>query len=197
MCNLNILIRNKRNKNKLVAPFLMAVTSASYKNNSDGEGIYINKLIKDFNKINVFKHRENINKNNIILTHQRFSTSGFNKKYLQPFESEDFIFMHNGVISEYDINKASDTYNLFKKFKKTFKSYKNKNREKKIIKTIKKIFDKLNGRWSIILLDKKTNLIYYFKEDITSINFYKNHDFIYISTAEDNKVFFKNVKNKV
>lgn len=196
MCNLNILIRNKKNKNKLVTPFLMAVTSASFKNNNDGEGIYFNKLVKNFNKINLFKHRENINKNNIILTHQRYTTSGFNKKYLQPFESEDFVFMHNGVITDYDINKASDTYNLFKEFKKTFKSYKTQNRDQKIIKTIKKIFDKLNGRWSITLLDKKTNLIYYFKEDNTNINFYKNHDFIYISTTEENKVFLKMLKTE-
>ena len=196
MCNLNILIRNKKNKNKLVTPFLMAVTSASFKNNNDGEGIYFNKLVKNFNKINLFKHRDNINKNNIILTHQRYTTSGFNKKYLQPFESEDFVFMHNGVINDYDINKASDTYNLFKEFKKTFKSYKTQNRDKKIIKTIKKIFDKLNGRWSITLLDKKTNLIYYFKEGNTNINFYKNHDFIYISTTEENKVFLKMLKTE-
>ena len=194
MCNLNILIRNKQNKNKLVTPFLMAVSSASFKNNNDGEGFYFNKLVKDFNKINIFKHNKNINKTNIILSHQRFTTSGFNKKYIQPFESEDFVFMHNGVISEYDINKNSDTFNLFNEFKKTFKSYRSQNRESNIIKTIKKIFDNLNGRWSITLLDKKTNLIYYFKEDSTNINFYKNHDFIYISTTEDNKVFLKMLK---
>jgi len=190
MCNLNILIRKSERVNKRITPFLMATTSASFRGNNDGEGFYFNKLVKGLNKIDAYKYRQELNKTRVILTHQRFSTSGKTNRYTQPFENMDFVFMHNGVMSDFVDGDKSDTYICFKEFQKEFNCTDTTlKRTTRIKQTIKKLFKQREGKWSIVVYDKIGDRIYYFKEETAKINCWKNHDFIYMSTSSNNEVF--------
>jgi len=191
MCNLNILIKKKsKNEEELtnVGVFLMETTLNSYSFNKDGDGFYSDGfLIKKFEKLNLLKYLDKIINSKFVITHQRIATSGFEKEFLQPFENKDFVIVHNGVINEFLEAEGSDTFGFFNEFIREFKKIKGK-REKKIIKAVKNLLDNLNyGSYSIALFDKKTENLYYFKNNNTDIYFYKNHKFLYITTLKENK----------
>lgn len=193
MCNINILIRKNIEKDKgKVCGFLMETTLNSFSRNPDGEGFYCsdgNLLIKRKNKINLFKYRKNLKKSNIIITHQRLSTSGHEIEYNHPFRSKEFILVHNGIINDFLGKNGSDTYGFFKRFVKIFDKLEGK-REEKIIYSIKELLDNLKfGSFSIALLDKTTNNLYYFKNENTSINFLKSKSFLFVTTLYENKYF--------
>jgi predicted glutamine amidotransferase len=196
MCNINIYV--KKNKleglelNKLMA-FITSTTAKSYTTNDDGEGFYFDNgtLHKSLYKLNPLDYVNDINSSNMILTHQRIATSGKSEEYLHPFDSEEFVLMHNGVLSDFVMNENdhSDTFNMFQKFIKDFGLSKNPERKGKIVETIRGIFDKLSGSYSVAIYDKTTKVIYYFKNDRTSMYFYinANKDFFYMTTSKDNE----------
>jgi predicted glutamine amidotransferase len=108
MCNINSLF--VKNKQKPITSFLMASSSHSFASNSHGEGIYTNsnnKVIKSLNKIDFSSLSNDIENSDVIITHQRWSTSGFEVEFNHPFENESFILVHNGVINQFkeDIKK--------------------------------------------------------------------------------------------
>jgi len=190
MCNLNILFHKKKID---ITGFIQSVTSNSFTRNKDGEGFYCdyeNTFNKDLNKIN-YNNFPEINKSNVVISHQRLSTSGFSVKYNHPFINKDFVMVHNGIINQFkEGKKQSDSKGFFDKFNKQFKKYsKNNNREQSILKSIKKLFKNDLGSYSIMFYDRKTENSYYFKDSYTRINFYKNKDFLYITTLEDNELF--------
>jgi len=197
MCNINALFLKEK---KDINGFLMATTSNSFTRNNNGEGFYCdnnNTTFKSDNKIN-YNDFKDINQSKIILTHQRLSTSGFNKKYHHPFINKDFVLVHNGIINQFKNKKGSDSYGFFNKFNDEF--YKNlkkdKNREKAILKAIKNLFLKDIGSYSILILDKKTNISYYFKDSYTKIEFFKNDEGLYITTLDENELFLNLLSNK-
>lgn len=188
MCNLNIIIRRKKLKN--LTSFLMAVTSSSYSDNDDGDGIFFrDKIFKSREKLDLLNYSSGINKSKIIISHQRRATSGFEDQWIQPFVNPDFVLVHNGVINGFTRKKGSDTWGFFLKFLKNFKRF-DGTREENIINTIKKLLDNNRcGSYSIAILDRQTDNIYYFKNTSPSIHFYKNEDVLYITTALTNKPF--------
>ena len=193
MCNLNILIRKNTRRKKLlktIPSFLMAVTSNSYVHNPDGDGFYAGGVIeKSINKIDLIKYKSLLMDSKIILTHQRISTSGLSKRYNHPFINKDFVLIHNGIINEFLGRNGSDTYGFFNQFCNKFYLSKG-DRETRIRKCIKEILDGLEyGSFSIAILDKTTNNLYYFKNDNTEINFYINSELLYITTLAENNIF--------
>ena len=194
MCNLNIIIKNKVGvfTNKSMPSFLMGVTKKSYNINDDGDGIFLsshNILIKGKRKVNLYKYESQIKESNFIITHQRIATSGMSVKYTQPFSNKDFILAHNGIISELVKGDKSDTHLLFKNFYKVFNKSKG-NRNKRIIKAIKESVEDISfGSYSIVIYDKKTENLYYFKNNGTWIHFFRNKNIIFITTSFDNDVF--------
>jgi len=187
MCHINALIQKEPNKN--VTPFLMAITSNSFATNSDGEGFYCDKenlTYKSDSKIDYNNFSSQLSESKIIITHQRLSTSGKSKKYHHPFMSDDFVLVHNGVLSRYAYGNHSDTFGLFKNINKMFRKDKSQNREQKLFNIIKKLFKTDEGSYSILILDRITNKIYYFKDKSTRISVYKNDDFMFITTSYNN-----------
>ena len=182
-----MLIRKDNKENWNVPAFMTAVSANSFADNSDGEGIYWNgRLVRSLRKINPITLPD-IHTSTVILSHQRLATSGKTAKYTQPFLSNFFVFMHNGVMSDFEKGNHSDTYILFKKFRKFFsKTPKDMKREKRIHRAIKKLFDNVDGRFSISIYDKEEDKIYYFKDSGTNIYCYENHDFLYITTNSSN-----------
>ena len=192
MCNLNILI-NLKNQSILNCSFLTGATAVSYNDsNGDGDGIYFDNgiLIRSKDKLNLFNYLDAFNSSKLMLTHQRYSTSGKTEKYTQPFEDSHFVMAHNGVLSNYVEGNKSDTFVVFAEFLKLFNKSKAK-RETRIIKSIETLFKDEHGTWSISLFDKETKTLYYFKDSSTSIACYinKKRDILFLTTKEDNNIF--------
>jgi glucosamine 6-phosphate synthetase-like amidotransferase/phosphosugar isomerase protein len=172
---------------------MQSITANSFINNCNGEGVYFGDsgtLKTSPIKINFLDYETEILKNKSIISHTRIWTSGKTYDYTQPLLSENFIIVHNGVISKYATTTESDTFNLLQTIESTFKEelIKDAVRENALIKTIKTIFDDLNGSYSILLIDRITKKNYYFKEDVTNITAIKTNDYLFITTARDNSL---------
>lgn len=195
MCNLNIVIKNDNKTKYDFTSFMMAVTSVSYADNSDGDGIYIqstDKIVKGKNKVNLYKYKQEIENSNFLVSHQRISTSGKTEKNTQPFMDDNLVIVHNGIISYTETDGKSDTFAVFEKLTKLFKekieiNLDNLSREKLLIESLKEIFKEESGTWSIAVYDKIDKSLYYFKTLSTNIDFYKFKDFLYITTNSSNK----------
>jgi len=195
ICNINVLLKRKGKKWKgWLMPFLMGITSVSYVGNSDGDGVYMNEgdlLVRSPNKLNYSPLQENLEKSDVIITHQRIATSGKTDDFIQPFSNKNFVFAHNGIITEYEGKINSDSYNIFSRFNIGFRKSLNrtKDREKSIVNIITKIFKEIDwGSYSVLLYDKMSKKSYYFKNDRTDIFFYKNHKILYITTNKENNI---------
>lgn len=180
MCNIHVLVKRR---NAEVTHFLNCVSAVSYDKNSDGDGLGgLDFCIKGERKQDYTLYREAINQNNILIAHQRLKTSGSNKD-VQPFSSDRFVFAHNGVMSEYAKKTKSDTHRLFNRFEREYSLCEERTERKKMVKTVKKIFDKSEGTFSIAILDKQTNKLYYFKNATPRITFYTSKNFFYFTTS--------------
>lgn len=198
MCNLNIVIRRRENLKSSVEDinllsYLQSATALSYSNNSDGDGVYMDNegkdvLYKTLNKTNLNYFMCELCNSKFILTHQRTATHGLTAEYTQPFDNKNFVLMHNGVLSEFAFKEASDTHGFFMKFLEAFK-IQNGTREEKIIKAIKSLLNNSRGWYSIALYDKKTQKLYYFKDDFSKIFFYRSKNYLILTTNEDNAKF--------
>jgi glucosamine 6-phosphate synthetase-like amidotransferase/phosphosugar isomerase protein len=205
MCNLNFLIKTiDKKKADTQSDLLNAYNSAcfnSFISNNDNEGFYFDfkkSIITSDNKINLFDSQFLFNNSNFILGHQRYSTSGYSLEFAQPFKKNDFVFIHNGVISDYAKNGNSDTYNLFNAFLKHFNRYlKTMKRKIAIKKAIEKILKNKSGSFSIGIFDIKENALFYFKNESTLIYAVKNKDnsMLYLTTALKNLDFLE-IANK-
>lgn len=173
--------------------FLTVVTSISYNTNSDGDGIYVDGIIaKSKEKINLLKFHKECYKSDIILTHQRYATSGKTVDMTQPFENSEFVLAHNGIINDFLGNEGSDTFGFFNQFTKKFNEFTTGTREEKIINVIKNLLENLTGgSYSIALVDKKTNYLYYFKDSYTTIHAGKSKDFLFLTTKAENLEYLK------
>jgi hypothetical protein len=174
-------------------PFMLAVSSASYISNDDGDGIYTsynNRVVKSVEKVDYSKLANQINHSNFIISHQRLSSSGFTAEFTHPFENNDFVFVHNGVMNSFiKEHGTSDSFGFFEQFVKEFNS-RNGSRERDIVGALRKLFSRQDCGWySIAIYDKITRRLYYFKDDRTRINFYRHKGCLFITTNDSNKKF--------
>ncbi len=187
MCNINIIV-NKSEKYKNLLFVLNSITKESFKNNNDGEGfIEIDKKGEIFIKKDVNKIKYNKEKINIILTHQRKSTSGFGAENTHPHESKNFLMLHNGVIFNESDHKKSDSRIYLDNLQKIYNNLGN------TINSIKKSENSLFGSYSIVLFDKKHKNIYYYKNDLTSMYFIDTNDVLIMSTDLNNMLLVCNI----
>ena len=199
MCNINTLFI--KNKLKNMTQFMMAVSSHSFTTNKDGEGIYISStdtVHKSMQKLNLFEFKNEIEKSNVLISHQRLSTSGFELEYNHPFENENFVMVHNGVINQFKNGTGSDTFGFWEIFNKEFnKITSHQSRENKVKRIIKKLFKKDKGSYSILIYDRKTNNSFYFKGDnYPPIHFFENDECLFVTTNEHNGTFLSMLTNK-
>jgi hypothetical protein len=200
ICNINAIFK-KNEQNIDIVGFIQAVSSHSFAHNNHGEGVFFssnNSVYKSKEKIDYNKlFEEKFDNSKVIITHQRFSTSGFEVKYNHPFFNDDFVLVHNGVINQFLNGSGSDTSGFFKAFVKSFNKidYRHISRQQKIVKVIRDLFEDDKGTYSILIYDKRTKQSYYFR-NYPSIHFYKNKDFLFITTESDNKIFLPMISDK-
>jgi len=195
MCHINIFIKSyetKGNRSLELCSFVDSATKNSYIKNDDGDGVYFsegNFIAKSVDRISYLKFQEDISLSKFILSHQRITTSGFSEEYTQPFEDKEFILLHNGVLPSFAKKEKSDTFGLFNKFLGEFKKSGIKNRQKKVLSSIKKLFNGVSGSFSIGIFDKTTQKLYYFKNSNTNIEAFISEDKkeFYLTTSSDNE----------
>lgn len=190
MCNLNVVFQKANTPKQVreaIPGFVMAVTTLSYVNNSDGDGVYANGYLwKGQGKVDVVRIADRIKDAPVILSHQRIATSGFNGKFTQPFASKEFVLIHNGIINDFVEQGKSDTWGFFHQFCSEFEKAKGK-RDCRVVATIKKLLDGNRGFYSIALLDRVTGTVFYFRNSWAQISLWKSKHVLYLATDKGNK----------
>jgi glucosamine 6-phosphate synthetase-like amidotransferase/phosphosugar isomerase protein len=172
MCNLNIVIKTQELN---VTGFMQSVTTNSFEKNTDGDGFWCDKgsLIKSESKVDLTNYTSELNKSNFIISHQRWATHGKVADMVQPFENDEFVFAHNGILStfyEYTDATKSDSYKFICRFMDELNERRTLTRDEGIVESLKILLDGVSGSYSIVLFDKITNCMYYFKNSGTTIH---------------------------
>ncbi len=171
MCNINLLMK-KISQNDL--PFLEMASLQSFQNNDDGEGYLTPQYTKvSANKIFI-SQEDNIIGQPWIAMHERLTTHGTDEEYnIQPIRESNIILLHNGVLWNYYDQIKSDsrimTENINSKIDEKVDTQ----------KAIVDEFSKADGSKSILVFDRLTEKLYY----------YKNQDTAFFATYGDNNFF--------
>lgn len=103
-----------------------------------------------------------------VLFHNRAATHGnwMDNKNNHPFETESFVFSHNGVISDFYTHKKykseepeTDSWGFLKSLQENF----NKNGD--VIESLKIIIPDISGQITFWLYDKERDLIYFYNDN--------------------------------
>lgn len=195
MCNLNILISKKKNVPTLdIINNYIGAINHSYNNNSDGIGQYFsnnNKKITSKYNINLLKELKNFRSSRVLINHTRLTTSGHEAHNIQPFCKNKYVFVHNGILSNYIINsKDSDSLQFFNKFLELVKTGISD------IEAIKETFKK-QKYYSIFIYNTETKKMYYFKSTQASISInIIGNSYLFITTNKDNLLYFEKYTTK-
>jgi len=133
----------------------------------------------------------------LLCTHQRLATSGRDDlvSNSHPHETKNLVIIHNGVFSGLGDQKKSDSRIFAEMLEKAFIKSK-----RDIVKAVNKVHEKVTGTFSIMVVDKKTNKLYYYKNSSTDMFFADGNTALIMSTLKDNvrygKAFFS-MKGKI
>jgi len=177
MCNINILIRKDGKRVLALKECANMMTYHSFVSNSDGEGMILdeNTIMKSEGKILLRDERPYR-----VIAHERLTTSGKSKDNLHPHETKDLLLVHNGIFSGIGDDKESDTKKytdiLQGEFEKT----------KDLIEAIKQTQKLTSGSYSIVILEKKTGELYYYKNEMTDMYYASDNKYFVMSTKQIN-----------
>jgi glucosamine 6-phosphate synthetase-like amidotransferase/phosphosugar isomerase protein len=179
LCNINFVCR----KDKLIDPklteYINHASFVSYDKNSDGDGYFAvgkklshkksqDKLLYDL-------------KSWLICSHQRYATSGDDEQDVHPYDTKDFVLVHNGVFSGLGNKGKSDTREFVEMLESNYESCK-----KDIVKAIQETTKEVTGSFSVFVYHKPTKKLYYFKESSTGMYLLENSKYLVMSTIQDN-----------
>lgn len=166
--------------------------------NSDSYGWYSNtQFHKSIEKLDFDKVYNELSKSKheFLIGHNRYKTKGDNKVMdnNHPFETEHFVVVHNGVLSNdeslkrfYDLEYKveTDSYIIPALLEHFYSSHND------VIKAIKQTAEEIYGSFSIVVFFKPEQRIFYFKEKGTDFAFGLAKDgdkyTLYGSTDRDN-----------
>jgi len=188
-----------------ITNFLEMLESGSYVN-QDATGLFTDNGTKWKFRAALYNIKEkkslnlpddiSANCTKFLVGHNRLATTGSEKlnKNNHPFETRNFMLVHNGIIGNHDLLKGQ--YKL--KYEEETDSaivprllelYLVKHKD--IVETIKEVAEVLSGSYSILLYYKPTDRLFYFKNSGTSFSFMKTINkhgkiAIYGSTKDEN-----------
>jgi len=179
MCEIQLLI--SKNANGMTATELKTLSimsnNGAIAGNQDATGVFNSEVMyKDAGVVALADYYEALRNKSYLVVHNRYTTSATAKKNKNnhPFELGRWRMAHNGVITNDDklrqnnkkIKKKSgcDSFSFLYLFNKRFNERANiTDLDKRVVKALKKTIDGIEGWFSIVLIDKKTDTIYYFR----------------------------------
>ena len=199
MCHISFV----SNADELSVRELLSVMSAECNRNTDGYGIFNSKNIyRSIEKeLTISDELITTYKNSKwVIGHNRFGTKGIATiENTHPFETENFVFCHNGIISncdelEKEIGKVevdSQAIGLLLE----------KHKSMAFDEMIKEAAKKIEGYFSVFLYDKRSSKLYYFKHnanfDFASVE-YNGKKYLYGFTDDEHfKDLFNTLKRKI
>lgn len=133
-----------------------------------------------------------------VIAHNRLSTSGENTEdNTHPFESKHFVLVHNGIITNAEELKKGhklnykpkvDSYAILALLEKYYTDYTGamaKEHEDAMNDAIVEVAEKLKGSYSVIVFEKATEDVYYFKSESTDFSWYLINDKVILGTTTD------------
>jgi len=204
MCEIQFVMSHNINDTE-ITNFLEMLESGSYVN-QDATGLFTDNGTKWKFRAALYNIKEkkslnlpddiSANCTKFLVGHNRLATTGSEKlnKNNHPFETRNFMLVHNGIIGNHDLLKGQ--YKL--KYEEETDSaivprllelYLVKHKD--IVETIKEVAEVLSGSYSILLYYKPTDRLFYFKNSGTSFSFMKTINkhgkiAIYGSTKDEN-----------
>lgn len=196
MCNLNIMLTAKRfNETDLSA--LNSATAVSFASNTDGCGVWFSDTgnnYKSADHIDIHSYKKQFLKSKCVVTHQRIATSGHSLENLQPFHTNQYVFVHNGILRMGQYNKGvdkSDSNHFFRAFLDKVKESEQPPTDEQMAKIIKEMLVDESGSYSIFIYDNASKTGWYVKNSSTVIGFYGYKQNLYITTKTANKLFIQ------
>lgn len=137
-------------------------------------------------------------KENFLVGHNRYKTSGSQEQNFNnhPFMLEDFVLVHNGVLSNFTELKTrfkisnkiqTDSFIILWLVNHYFKKSKLTDRTKKMAWAIQKTTSLIAGSYSVFVYDKVSRDLFYFKNANTDFEFCLLDDRVLLgSTNEEN-----------
>lgn len=184
MCNINIVLKKDNIPSKKLSEYMNVASYNSFIANDDGEGFL------GIGKETVFKKSKYKLRFNgaywFLASHQRMATSGYGENNIQPIPTKNLVLMHNGVFSGLGDQKKSDTYYYLDLLDRYYEKY-NGN----LKRAIKKTNSKVGGSYSILVYDRNTKQIFYYKEPYTDMYFVNSRDYLIMSTKRHNVEYSK------
>jgi len=181
MCNINVIIKKDKKPSHLVTECMNAVTYMSFKSNDDGEGFF-NEKYKVKTSVEKIIYKGN---HSMLVTHQRYSTSGKVPEMTQPLENEDFIIVHNGMFYGLGREKKSDTaqylFELSKEYKKTGD----------LLEALKTLNYRTDGYYSVVIYNKADKSLTYYKSYQSDMFMVQTDDYLLMSTSKQNALYMK------
>ena len=173
MCNVHFI---KALDGKLSAYDLKQMSNmleSASRGNPHGFGHFSNKdKFKSGKAFDERKHGDRLNQyknHDFVVGHNRYATHGeHSAKNSHPFENDRFVYVHNGVIQNFEELKAKHFPNSnlvvdSEIIGELILKYTGLN-DKDVVKAIKKTTKKLDGWYSVFLYDKKFDKLYYFRD---------------------------------
>lgn len=210
MCEIQIAIaKNEKGITKKEVAYLELLNQYAQPNNHDATG-YFNALTthKEKGVFSLIDHLDDIVGQQYLVVHNRFMTQASAKKNRNnhPFQKGRWTLVHNGVIR--NDNELRAEHKKIKKhsgcdsfsFLYLFESNYNKllktdlSESKRVLKAIKKTVKKIEGYFSIAVMNNLTGKLYYFKCSTAQFYFgYNRGKLAFCSTSQDSLDRLKDV----
>lgn len=166
--------------------------------NSDAYGVFDEKgiIIKGNTELKEEDLKVLKGKHKFLVGHNRYKTTGCNKimENNHPFETENFILVHNGVISNHEYLKEkhnldytieTDSYIAIALLEKFYKESNN------LTETFKNSLTPLAGSYSLVIYHKLSQRLFYVKNSSPSFTFgliHTNNGDLLIGTTDERNI---------
>ncbi len=123
-----------------------------------------------------------------------------------PFKIGELLLVHNGTIYNYKKLKRkykiqteieTDSYVILALINHFLKESQQKDRVDKIVDAIKRTTNRLGGNYSVILYDKKTKNMFYFRSEYTSFTFHIIGKDLIIGSSNEKNLNYTYKQNKL
>jgi len=210
MCEIQIAIaKNEKGITKKEVAYLELLNQYAQPNNHDATG-YFNALTthKEKGVFSLIDHLDDIVGQQYLVVHNRFTTqaSANKNRNNHPFQKGRWTLVHNGVIrndgeiraEHKKIKKHSgcDSFSFLYLFESNYNRLlkKDMTEKKRVLKAIQKTVKKVEGYFSIAVMNNLTNKLYYFKCSSAQFYFgYNRSKLAYCSTSQDSLDRLKDV----